>query len=268
MRRSIGLGVSGAAVCAVALAGCSSASSSSAPASASASAGAGQTLTIRYDETAQFEITTPTGAVIFIDVWDPDALASTPTARDILLTTHGHGDHLNAGFEAGFPGQKLTIQKGTLEADGISIDSLPAGHNEGDFLEDKGGSDYILVIDVAGMRLAHFGDLGQDKLTDEQMAKLGKVDIAMSQLSNSYSGMDDVNRKGFNQMNQVKPKLFIPTHMSNETAAIAAKEWKAAWATGPITISKDRLPGETTCLFMGLQAESMGTVLKVPPYKS
>lgn len=264
MRRTIA-GAAVAALCLAGLAGCSS--SAATPAVSASPSTAASSLSIKYDEAAQFEIETPGGAVVFIDVWDATVLAHTPTARDILLTTHGHPDHLAPDFEAAFPGQKLTVKAGTLTADGIAVESIPASHAEGMEPSAEGGSNYIFVIDVAGLRLAHFGDLGQDELTDEQMAKLGQVDVAFSQLDNSFSMMSLDNRKGFNHMNQVKPKLFVVTHTSAATTEAAAKEWKSAWATGPITVSKDRLPSEMTCLFMGAQAKGLGSLLGIPPYE-
>jgi L-ascorbate metabolism protein UlaG (beta-lactamase superfamily) len=116
-------------------------------------------------------------------------------------------------------------------------------------------------------RIAHFGDLGQEKLTDEQMAKLGEVDVAMFQLANSFSAMSAENRLGFSQMNQVKPRLLIPTHFDSAAAEIATQEWKATWATGPLTISRDDLPAETTCLFMGMQATGYGALYSLPPFE-
>jgi hypothetical protein len=38
---------------------------------------------------------------------------------------------------------------------------------------------------MGGMRFAHFGDLGQDSLSQEQLAALGKVDVAFAQFAKS-----------------------------------------------------------------------------------
>ncbi len=281
MRSPIRSALAGLALTALALTGCTAASSSPAPSgtpapvqnpSASPTA-AGPAATpgpnavrIYYEDAAQFEIVTPGGPVVFIDVWDSSKLVNKPTANDFLLTTHGHPDHLAPDFEEAFPGQKLTSKAGSLQGGDVKIQGIPAQHDEGQDLAEEGGSDYIYVIDVAGMRLAHFGDLGQDKLTDDQLAKLGKVDIAFSQLANTFSTMDETNKKGFNQMNQVSPRLLVVTHLSNAVIELAPTIWQTAWATGPIMVSKESLPARLTCLFMGAQAESYGKLYKIPPF--
>jgi hypothetical protein len=58
------------------------------------------------------------------------------------------------------------------------------------------------------------------------MAEIGAVDLAITQFSNSFSMMDAANRTGFNQMDQVKPRLIIPTHTTGD-AEIAAGPWPA-----------------------------------------
>jgi len=59
------------------------------------------------------------------------------------------------------------------------------------------------------------GDVGQNALTPEQLEALGKVDVAIMQLDNTFSEMNMHNKKGFNMMAQVKPHLIIPTHISS-----------------------------------------------------
>ncbi len=81
---------------------------------------------------------------------------------------------------------------------------------------------------MAGLRVAHFGDIGQKALTPDQLKILGKVDIAITQLANMYSDMTAQNKKGFNLMDQLKPKLIIPTHILDPSCAtIAAEKWAA-----------------------------------------
>jgi len=76
---------------------------------------------------------------------------------DILLTTHGHYDHYNLPFLRAFKGQQLYIRAGTIEQ----------------------------------------GDVGQTKLTDAQMATLGRIDVMITQFDNSYSNMSVENGKAF-----------------------------------------------------------------------
>ncbi len=275
MPRSMWTAICGLAVSGLLFWGCTaaapSATTTAAPAgnpsgSPAEPAGGSGSLRIYYGEAAQFEVVTPSGPVIFIDVWDTAKLANKPTAQDFLLTTHSHSDHLAPDFLESFPGKKITVEASSIKAGDVSIESIPALHDEGQELAQKDGPDYIFIIDVAGMRLAHFGDFGQDKVSPEQLAKLGKVDVAFSQLANPYSSMDESNKKGFNEMNQVSPKLLITTHISSATVEMAPKVWKAAWATGPITISKAKLPAAMTCLFMGEQAESYGKLYGIPAF--
>jgi hypothetical protein len=267
-RRSLISAIS-ASLIAVAAAGCAGSGSTPSPAqrtaaptaaATAASAAPEMNLTIYHEDNAQVELIAGSGKRVLIDVWDPTQLSAPATANDILLTTHSHTDHYYGAFVDSFPGKKLTIEAGTLEADGVSIVGIPAAHDEGAPIAAKDGSDYIFVIDIAGLRIGHFGDLGQNKLTDEQLAKIGKLDIAFSQLSNSFSSMDETNKKGFNQMGQVKPLILVPTHFDAATIKLAGTTWPGSFSTKSVTISRSKLPAATSVLVLGTRADMYGQI--------
>jgi L-ascorbate metabolism protein UlaG (beta-lactamase superfamily) len=202
-----------------------------------------------------------------IDVANPSALSSPPTDQDILLTTHSHGDHLNAKFADAFPGKQLRIEKGEIILPDVSIRSIQGSHNSTPPPDQ--GNNYIFVVDMGGMRLVHFGDLGQDSLTQEQLDALGKVDVAFMQFANSYSSMDITNKKGFNLMDQVKPRLILPTHINEETARYAVQKWSGYyWDQKYLKLTLADLGDETRFLFLGQFAKGSGKIYNVPVWGS
>jgi len=209
-------------------------------------------VTIRYEGNAQFEVSMNGGARVLIDVYDPSALSAPPTADDILLTTHTHDDHVSPGFRSGFPGRQLFVREGAIETPDAVITSMAAAHNEGDPLRPKNGSDYVFVIDIGGLRIAHFGDLGQTALTAGQLEKLGDVDIAVTQFENSFSHMDATNQKGFRLMEQVKPRLILQTHTSPAAVQYAGTLWPVLFSgRSAVTITVTDVPAETSLLLLG-----------------
>ncbi len=209
-------------------------------------------VTIVQEEPSQFELWSPKGQRVFVDVEMPDELTSPPTAADVLLTTHWHQDHYVQSFIDAFPGKAINVQEGALTAGDVKILSIAAGHNEGDPLLPKDGTDYIFIVDIGAIRVAVFGDLGQEALTPAQMKALGKVDVATSQLENMFSYETVENRKAIAQMTQVGPAILIPTHFDGLPAArMAMAAWPATTAGRWVTVSRDRLPKATTVLFMG-----------------
>lgn len=114
----------------------------------------------------------------------------------------------------------------------------------------------------------HFGDIGQDQLTEEQLAALGEVDIAITQLANSFSQMDIRNKKGFNLMAQVQPKVIILTHHDTDTLEYAIEIWESAYAdTNPLAIGRSDLPDETTLLILGQWASMYGAAYDLPEWE-
>ena len=218
------------------------------PATASPASG----VTIRYEGNAQVELSLNGGARVLIDVYDPSALSAPPTSDDILLTTHTHDDHLSPDFRGSLPGRQLFVREGAIETPDAVITSMAAAHNEGDPLLPKNGTDYIFVVDIGGLRIAHFGDLGQTALTAGQLEKLGDVDIAVTQFENSFSHMDAINQKGFRLMEQVKPRLIIQTHTSPAAVQYAATLWRVLFSgRSAVTIAAPDLPAETSLLLLG-----------------
>jgi len=203
-----------------------------------------------YEETAQVELVSGEGTRVFIDVYDPNQVSSPATENDILLTTHSHFDHFNEDFLTSFPGQQLRFEPGEINLPDVTIKGIVSSHNA---TEEPDGSNYIFIIDMGGLRIVHFGDIGQDQLTEEQLNELGEVDIAITQFSNSYSDMDAENKKGFNLMEQVRPGLIIPTHYDTDSLEYAIETWKVACITGTniLTIKSSDLPEETTLIVMG-----------------
>lgn len=221
-------------------------------------------VTIVYEEQSQFELWSPKGVRVFVDIVEPSLITSPPTSADVVLTTHFHPDHFRQGFLDAFPGKALTVEEGTLTAGDVKIRAIAAAHNQGDPLVPKGGTDYIFIIDIGGIRVVVFGDLGQDKLTASQMQAIGTVDVAISQLENSVSDVTAANRKAIAQMDQVKPALLLPTHIDTlDGARMAASAWATATAGRWVTITRDRLPQALTVLFMGDLAPSYRKILGI-----
>ena len=220
------------------------------PATSTEPAPAAGSVRIGYHDNAQVEIVASSGRHIFIDVYS-SGVVSKPTAQDILLTTHTHDDHVDTDFIEKFPGQKIMAAAGKIELPDVKVTSISGEHND-DLLY----TNYILVIEVDGLRIVHFGDLGQTTIRDEQLAVIGShVDIAFSQLFNPFSSMDETNNKGIKQMSQVKPLIFVPMHASYETLAAASKTWPTQWLKSTtFVLSKDKVPAKTTMLLMGASA--------------
>lgn len=222
-------------------------------------------VTVTYAaEPADVEIATPAGRIVFVDVYDAGNMSRTPTTQDILLITHFHSDHYSKTLTDAFPGRKLLAETGKIELPDVTITGIAAAHNSNDFILDKGGTDHIYIIETGGLRIVHFGDLGQDALTAEQLAAIGKVDVAISQLSNSMSGVDADNLKGLNLMEQVRPRVFIPTHSDTDTMKIAVERWKGFYSTSrTIAISSATLPPARSILILGSMSVPYGKVLKL-----
>jgi L-ascorbate metabolism protein UlaG (beta-lactamase superfamily) len=251
------------AVAAIAFAGCGSSAATSTPVTGGTPApAAAKGLTISYAENAQVELTSQSGKRILIDVFDPTSLTS--QTGDILLVTHLHGDHYNAPFADAFKGQKIVNQTTELTSGDIKIKSIAASHDDTAISETE-PANHILIVEFDGFKIVHLGSTGQLALTPEQLAAIGgDVDIAIGAIAN-VGGNDLSNRKAVDVMNQIHPKLVIPTHSTLAYIQVAGKEWKATYSSNPsVTIPHDELPTETTLFCMGLVAGSYGAILNVP----
>lgn len=213
---------------------------------------------IAYEGNAQVEIISPQGVRILIDVANPAALSSEPTSSDILLTTHKHGDHYYASFVKSFPGGMLD-KAGEITAGDVKILGIAAAHNAQDPLTPDSSTNYIFILEIDRLRIVHFGDIGQEAFTNEQLKALGRVDLAITQFVNSYSAMSLENKKGFNLMDEVQPKLIIPTHTSDEALkyGLQEKQWIGYFAGAKFAeITPEKLPSTTGLIIIGDDALS------------
>ena len=208
---------------------------------------------LRWEGTAQVELTASGSPRVLIDVQGPSSLSAPPTADDILLTTHDHPDHVSFDFIDSFPGTQLFVQEGRIEKSGVRIRSIAAAHTQGDPLVPKSATDYIFIIDMGGLRIVHFGDIGQPALTPEQAKAVGRVDVAVTQFDNAqFSDIDVKNKKGFKLMEQLEPRLIVQTHSSLAAVNYAATLWPVLYSKRPtVTLSAAELPKKTSLLLLG-----------------
>ncbi len=208
-----------------------------------------------YEGSAQVEILTPQGTTIYIDVNDVDRLQKKVSdTGDILLTTHKHPDHINASFYSDFPGKQIFIKKGVIKVRGITITSISSSHDQ--VFDNSTPIDdvtmFIFLIKIENVKIAHIGGIGQDKFLRKQVRLLKNVDIAFTQFSNLYSQMDVENKKGFNLMDQINPKVIIPLHADNATALYALTKYKSYFSEDfTVSFSKTDIPATPVFLIMG-----------------
>jgi L-ascorbate metabolism protein UlaG (beta-lactamase superfamily) len=145
-------------------------------------------------------------AEIVIDPFDEDTGLKVPNfSADILLVTHDHHDHNNVKAVKGTP--FLISGPGEYEVKEVFIQGIPSFHDDKEGKEK--GLNTIYTIEAEEMRFCHLGDLGQKQLTDEQLDKIGQVDILMIPVGGEYT----VDSSGASKIiSQIEPRIVIPMH--------------------------------------------------------
>lgn len=218
---------------------------------------AASVVEIYNQEAAQFEFISDSSPVIHIDVVDLSMIQNSFTEKAILAVTHGHPDHYDKTIVDSFPGKTIVKRAGQITFNTGKVVSIPSAHAEGiesAFLEEN-GSNYIILVELNGVKIAHFGDIGQASLTEEQLSILADVDIVITQFMNPLSDMDMENKKAFDLIAQLSPRIVIPTNHGrlNEGVIRHAKEiWEVYASEEPsLNFDKANLPQKTTMLVWG-----------------
>jgi L-ascorbate metabolism protein UlaG (beta-lactamase superfamily) len=105
--------------------------------------------------------------------WDYPAIQS-PDSVDLLIVTHEHSDHNGVEVIEGEP-TLVRSQAGTHESPLGNVVAIASEHD--DAAGTERGPNTIVVFDLDGLRVAHFGDFGQAALRPEQRAHLDGIDL-------------------------------------------------------------------------------------------
>jgi L-ascorbate metabolism protein UlaG (beta-lactamase superfamily) len=105
--------------------------------------------------------------------WDYPPIAA-PAAVDLLIVTHEHVDHNAVEVIDGKP-TLVRSQAGTHPGPIGDVVAIASEHD--DAAGTERGPNTIVVFDLDGIRVAHFGDFGQAALRPEQRAHLDGIDL-------------------------------------------------------------------------------------------
>jgi L-ascorbate metabolism protein UlaG (beta-lactamase superfamily) len=141
-----------------------------------------------------------------IDPFVKDIGLKPPRLNDnIYLVSHDHPDHNNVAGAA----EDAFIVKGPgeYEKSGVYIEGIRSFH---DNVEGKErGLNTIYTIKFDEIHLCHLGDIGQNKLTDEQIEAIGDIDILFIPVGGTYT-IDGA--QAADMVKEIEPKIIIPMH--------------------------------------------------------
>lgn len=189
-------------------------------------------------------------ATVVVDPFDPDftglKFPKDPSA-DVVLKTHDHQDHSNT---KAIPGNPLVFEgPGEYESKGVVITGVKSFHDKSEGSERGLNTIYNIFLD--GLNIVHLGDLGQDKLTENQVQEIDKTDILLIPVGSIYT-IDGKVAAGI--VSQLEPKIIIPMHFGGieglkfplETVENFLKEMgtEGVEPVSKLSITKDKLPEE------------------------
>ena len=124
---------------------------------------------------------------------------------DIVTVSHDHHDHNNVSALRGTP--FVVDGPGEYELKGVAISGISSFHDNKEGQER--GKNTIFIIEAEEMRICHLGDLGEKKLTDNQLEEIGDIDILMIPVGGVYT-IDSEEAAGI--ISQIEPRIVIPMH--------------------------------------------------------
>ena len=160
---------------------------------------------------ASFMITSDAGTKIITDPYTTGGrfqYDEIEESADIVTVSHEHGDHNNAAAVQGNP--EVIRGAGAKEVKGIKFNGTPSYHDDAG--GSARGSNVIFCFEVDGIKVCHLGDLGH-RLSDEQVAELGKIDILLIPVGGNFT----IDAKVATEVgSKLAPKVIMPMHYRND----------------------------------------------------
>lgn len=151
-------------------------------------------------------------ATVIIDPFDPDFTGlklPKELSADVVLVTHEHDDHNNAKVVTSPSGGKPMVfsDPGEYEVAKVVITGISSFHDNSQ--GNQRGLNTIFHLMFDGLDIVHLGDLGQNSLTEEQIAQVGSTDILLIPVGSIYT-ID--GKIASDIVAQLEPRIIIPIH--------------------------------------------------------
>ncbi len=143
---------------------------------------------------------------ILIDPFSKEIGLTPPRgAADIVIVSHDHYDHNNVKTVSGEP--FVIDGPGEYDVKKVFIRGIYSFHDNSK--GEERGVNTISIIEAEDIKVCHLGDLGQKELSDNQLEKIGEVDVLMVPVGGTFTinGSEAVKI-----INQIEPMLVIPMH--------------------------------------------------------
>lgn len=167
------------------------------------------------------------------------------TEADIVTVTHGHYDHNNISAIKGEP--TIIDGPGEYSIKGVEIKGIASYHDKNEGKER--GANTIYTLEIDDIKICHLGDLGQI-LSDEQVEKIGNVDILLVPIGGVYTIDTDA---AIEVVNQIEPRIVIPMHykvpglnVNLDKMDKFTQEMGATKKMSKLSLKKKDLPSEDT----------------------
>jgi len=166
-----------------------------------------------------------------------------------VTITHNHPDHNNSAGVAGkvtlVDGRPVTARQ-QMTAAGMTFTLIPGFHdNQNGALR---GPNTMIRWTQAGLNIAHLGDLGQDNLTDAQLADLTNLDILFIAAGGVLTVAPE---RAFAYVQQLRPHIAIVMHYKTalggpaqlaDVATVAAAFATVVYKPSNVVVRQTSLP--------------------------
>jgi len=120
---------------------------------------------------------------------------------------------------------------GEYEVKEVFIQGIPSSQNT------------IYVLEAEGIRFCHLGELGQKELTDDQLERIGSIDVLM------ISATDEAQKI----IGQIEPKVVIPMDYENASKFLKTMGKNAVTPQEKFIVKDSTLPKEGAMEIVVLQ---------------